>query len=138
MNWKDLPSEISFHIFSYLNQTDLTECSSVSKSWYILANDDFLWKRLFLEKGANEPCPCAILFQENSQFLTSWKAKYILCSKNSICSLNHSAYVCMEKKFVNQILKVLKGCPKKSVPSYIVKDSFLVEKFREIEIFRGF
>ena len=47
-DWQNLPHEVLFHIFSYLNSQDLVKCCGMCKTWYTSGNDDILWKRLFL------------------------------------------------------------------------------------------
>lgn len=44
-----LPTEIVQNIFSFLSAEDLWNMFSVSPSWKVLANDDFLWRRLCSE-----------------------------------------------------------------------------------------
>ena len=47
-DWQQLPHEVLFHIFSFLNSQDLVKCCGMCKSWYTSGNDDMLWKRLLL------------------------------------------------------------------------------------------
>ncbi|TSU24190.1 F-box/WD repeat-containing protein 8 [Bagarius yarrelli] len=46
----DLPYELALKIFQFLNRADLGRCAQVSKSWRVLAEDEVLWYRLFLEE----------------------------------------------------------------------------------------
>uniref|UniRef100_A0AC35U3W8 F-box only protein 11 n=1 Tax=Rhabditophanes sp. KR3021 TaxID=114890 RepID=A0AC35U3W8_9BILA len=44
-----LPDETYTKIFSYLYEQDLSRCSRVSRKFYKLSNDVFIWKKLYLE-----------------------------------------------------------------------------------------
>ena len=46
--WDKLPHEVLYQIFSFLKRADLANCIVTCKAWYASANDDLLWKRLFL------------------------------------------------------------------------------------------
>ena len=48
--WNYLDEYSLLKVFSYFNVLDLAKVSKVCKSWYIVANDDFLWKSLFLRQ----------------------------------------------------------------------------------------
>ncbi|KAH8550060.1 hypothetical protein BGW37DRAFT_90665 [Umbelopsis sp. PMI_123] len=64
-----LPEEVVFHIFSFLDAADLTTCARVSTKWYAAANDEQLWKPLFLYRFPN---PRQLLVQQRrSQKLQS-------------------------------------------------------------------
>ncbi|KAI5088149.1 F-box/WD repeat-containing protein 8 [Silurus meridionalis] len=47
----ELPYELALKIFQFLTRVDLGRCAQVSKSWRVLAEDEVLWYRLFLEEG---------------------------------------------------------------------------------------
>ncbi|KAB7505563.1 F-box/WD repeat-containing protein 5 [Armadillidium nasatum] len=49
VNWVTLPDSILLKIFSYLNVAHISVISLVCSSWYRVAQDEFLWKRFFLE-----------------------------------------------------------------------------------------
>ncbi|KAM9446150.1 F-box/WD repeat-containing protein 8 [Clarias gariepinus] len=49
----ELPYELALKIFQFLDKADLGRCAQVSKSWRVLAEDEVLWYRLFLEEGYN-------------------------------------------------------------------------------------
>ena len=49
-DWILLDEYSLLQVFSYLNVSDLSNASVVCKSWYMVANDDFLWKTLFLRQ----------------------------------------------------------------------------------------
>ncbi|CDS10482.1 hypothetical protein LRAMOSA03158 [Lichtheimia ramosa] len=48
-----LSDELILHIFSFLSANDLTRCAAVNSSWFRLANDELLWKPLFLRRFQN-------------------------------------------------------------------------------------
>ncbi|KAJ2960294.1 hypothetical protein NQZ79_g4320 [Umbelopsis isabellina] len=56
-----LPQEVVFHVFSFLEAADLTTCARVSTKWYEAANDDHLWKPLYLVRFSN---PRQLLVQQ--------------------------------------------------------------------------
>jgi hypothetical protein len=43
---KALPQELSLHVLSFLDASDLISVSSVCRTWNLLANDDYVWKCL--------------------------------------------------------------------------------------------
>ncbi|KAK3514348.1 hypothetical protein QTP70_015876 [Hemibagrus guttatus] len=47
----ELPYELALKIFQFLNKAELGRCAQVSKSWRVLAEDEVLWYRLFLQEG---------------------------------------------------------------------------------------
>lgn len=52
-----LPSEINYEIFSYLDPMTLSRCCQVSKEWKKLASDERLWSKLLLEQDWREDNP---------------------------------------------------------------------------------
>lgn len=50
-----LPPEISHEILKYLDPFDLGACCSVCKIWRYYANDDFLWRKLCLQRRVCMP-----------------------------------------------------------------------------------
>jgi len=47
-DYQNLPSSVTLQIFSYLTAIDLTTIATVCKKWCELANDDSMWKNLYL------------------------------------------------------------------------------------------
>ncbi|KAI9031893.1 hypothetical protein CLU79DRAFT_730576 [Phycomyces nitens] len=63
-----LSDEIVLHVFSYLSAKDLAQCAMVSSGWSRLANDELLWRPLFLGR-----------FHHRTRLDScnhSWKTKY--------------------------------------------------------------
>ena len=78
-DWQQLPHEVLFHIFSFLGRKELTECSCMCKSWYTSANDDMLWKRLFLS------CYKLPRTTQIANFGLSWKSEFERLSDKAPC-----------------------------------------------------
>lgn len=53
-----IPNELKMQIFSYLNLIDLNSMSKVSKLYFMLASDDFLWKKFFNDFFINVAPSC--------------------------------------------------------------------------------
>ncbi|ORZ00613.1 hypothetical protein BCR43DRAFT_485525 [Syncephalastrum racemosum] len=74
-----LSEEIILHIFNFLSPVDLTVCSQVNSNWHRLANDEQLWKPLYLERFHSRHTPPSI---ETSTQRTlnarkrKWKTQY--------------------------------------------------------------
>ncbi|KAK2845397.1 hypothetical protein Q7C36_010251 [Tachysurus vachellii] len=47
----ELPYELALKIFQFLSKAELGRCAQVSKSWRVLAEDEVLWYRLFIQEG---------------------------------------------------------------------------------------
>jgi len=64
-----LPSEMQYHIFSFLDAKDLLECTRVNKEWNVIANDETFWNRFFVKiSRVNEPpspkvCHSSVVFK---------------------------------------------------------------------------
>ncbi|KAG2225862.1 hypothetical protein INT45_007106 [Circinella minor] len=67
-----LSNELVLHIFSYLSAKELTQCAKVNSSWYRLANDDLLWKLLFLRRFHN---PLLVDLKEHPKLLKRWQER---------------------------------------------------------------
>jgi hypothetical protein len=52
-----LPVELSERILSNLGPEDLCVAAQVSKAWYVLANEDRLWRKLCQEMNVQELSP---------------------------------------------------------------------------------
>ena len=84
----DLPPEVLFNIFIYLNEQDLINCISVCKRWSRVAKDDLLWKALFFELFNLH-----VTTSVKTPNSTSWRAKYIKLQKKGhdfISLMKHS------------------------------------------------
>ncbi|RWS11666.1 F-box/WD repeat-containing protein 5-like protein [Dinothrombium tinctorium] len=47
MDWNTLCDSILLHIFGYLDFKSVAQCGCVCKHWARVANDEFLWKKMF-------------------------------------------------------------------------------------------
>lgn len=90
----ELPYELALKIFQFLSKADLGRCAQVSKSWRVLAEDEVLWYRLFLEEGyhrgasvSDSPCWKSTL---RDCFNTEKTVKYNW--KNRVGSVSHLQY----------------------------------------------
>ncbi|XP_034155220.2 F-box/WD repeat-containing protein 8 isoform X2 [Pangasianodon hypophthalmus] len=90
----ELPYELALKIFQFLNKADLGRCAQVSKSWRVLAEDEVLWYRLFLEEGyhrgasvSDSPCWKSTL---RDCINTEKNVKYNW--KNRVGSISHLQY----------------------------------------------
>ncbi|KAI8366191.1 WD40-repeat-containing domain protein [Blakeslea trispora] len=62
--------ELVLKVFSFLTSSDLTQCAAVNYRWSQLANDELLWKPLFIQNFSTHEKPTAIMYGG------SWKTKY--------------------------------------------------------------
>ncbi|KAI9493929.1 hypothetical protein BDB00DRAFT_821274 [Zychaea mexicana] len=67
-----LSNELVLHIFSFLSASDLARCAKVSTSWSRLANDETLWKPLFLRRFRN---PLLVDMKEHPKLLKRWSER---------------------------------------------------------------
>ncbi|KAI9266599.1 hypothetical protein BDA99DRAFT_536021 [Phascolomyces articulosus] len=67
-----LSNELVLHIFSYLSASELAQCAKVNSSWYRLANDDLLWKLLFLRRFRY---PLMVDMKEDPKLLQRWQER---------------------------------------------------------------
>jgi hypothetical protein len=76
---KALPQELSLHVLSFLDASDLISVSSVCRTWNLLANDDYVWKCLlqFQRELTNFRCLFSILDQ-TERFLEHCKATKVI------------------------------------------------------------
>ncbi|XP_055375578.1 F-box/WD repeat-containing protein 7-like isoform X2 [Condylostylus longicornis] len=77
-----LPSELKFKILSYLDLKDLLSATQVSKDWYTICNDNFLWREICIKEqictnvGEND----TQIFKSNRKIdseISFWKMCYI-------------------------------------------------------------
>ncbi|KAL0083996.1 hypothetical protein J3Q64DRAFT_1737219 [Phycomyces blakesleeanus] len=80
-----LSDEIVLHVFSYLSANDLAQCAMVSTGWSRLANDELLWRPLFLDRFRHRS-------RLNSCNVHPWKTKYKISHnwRSGNCQIVHS------------------------------------------------
>jgi hypothetical protein len=85
-----LPTELALRILSFLDHRTLVRASGVSQQWRRLAHDEFLWKRMCLQRGYffdfdhNRPydapvCMCVCLFLCTPAFVCARACCCLLC-----------------------------------------------------------
>ncbi|GAA6074622.1 F-box/WD repeat-containing protein 8 isoform X1, partial [Tachysurus ichikawai] len=90
----ELPYELALKIFRFLSKAELGRCAQVSKSWRVLAEDEVLWYRLFIQEGyhrvasvSDSPCWKSTL---RDCFNTEKTVKYNW--KNRVGSISYLQY----------------------------------------------
>ncbi|KAI8332718.1 hypothetical protein EDC96DRAFT_451445 [Choanephora cucurbitarum] len=62
--------ELVLKVFGFLSSSDLIQCAAVNYRWFQIANDELLWKPLFIKTFSTHEKPTAI------RYGGSWKTKY--------------------------------------------------------------
>ncbi|OBZ82793.1 F-box/WD repeat-containing protein 7 [Choanephora cucurbitarum] len=62
--------ELVLKVFGFLSSSDLVQCAAVNYRWFQIANDELLWKPLFIKTFSTHEKPTAI------RYGGSWKTKY--------------------------------------------------------------
>lgn len=78
-----LPKELALHVLSFLDPNDLLTAAQTCRYWYILSEDNLLWREKCQEEGIREPYYPKVC-------KSSWKSKRI--SGPNGASLQHSAW----------------------------------------------
>ncbi|CCE64521.1 hypothetical protein TPHA_0I00140 [Tetrapisispora phaffii CBS 4417] len=99
MSLSTLPSEILINVFSYLEEKDLYAIQLLSKRFYVLINDEELWKNLFVTKFNTKWFPTysgsskySIEFINREVGLKEWKhnksirTKYVIATGSRVAS----------------------------------------------------
>ncbi|KAJ8303012.1 hypothetical protein KUTeg_019408 [Tegillarca granosa] len=99
----ELPDEITLHIFSYLDVQDLLIVAQVCRSWYILANDNSLWRPIFEtyspQNKDGEKKSAEKRDSKASSSLVNHSSQYLktLCIKSCVEFRNKKAYRLVKK-----------------------------------------
>eukprot|EP00732_Lithocolla_globosa_P005490 Lithocolla_globosa_v1_NODE_5707_length_1198_cov_392.125984.p1 type:complete len:338 gc:universal NODE_5707_length_1198_cov_392.125984:1158-145(-) len=114
METKALPNDVLIRVFSFLAGKQIQALSRVCKSWYHAANDDHLWKLLFLSQAPTWRricCHCGVntqtMYPNKKRFFQNHPVECDECVSTTVTSSSPFSLVQAFKTFTGSVSTVI-------------------------------